>query len=196
MFPASCGLALKEWAVTLRALDQGEQVLLLRKGGIREPGKEFRVLYPEFLLYPTFEHQREELVQPRWRPALRETVAQGESKEHVTFTHFARLHEVIEVSDQEKVDALAPCYLWTTDYAEKRLHWKPRKPLAVVLTRVYRMAEPKTVPILSEYSGCTSWVTLAQQVPIGALIPVLGEVEFLRQVEAVHRTLGLVPTST
>ena len=29
-------IALKEWAVTVRALAEGEQLLTLRKGGIRE----------------------------------------------------------------------------------------------------------------------------------------------------------------
>lgn len=37
------GLALKEWAVAIRALDAGDQILLLRKGGIVEETKDFRV---------------------------------------------------------------------------------------------------------------------------------------------------------
>ena len=45
-------MALKEWAVTVRALAQGQQILLLRKGGIHESGKDFRVIHPQFLLYP------------------------------------------------------------------------------------------------------------------------------------------------
>ena len=32
-------IAFKEWAVTVRALAEGEQLITLRKGGIREPGK-------------------------------------------------------------------------------------------------------------------------------------------------------------
>ena len=31
---------------------------LLRKGGIHEDGKDFRVIHREFLLYPTYEHQK------------------------------------------------------------------------------------------------------------------------------------------
>ena len=62
MLPSRCQIALKEWAVTVQALAQGRQVLLLRKGGIHEEGKDFRVVHPEFLLYPTYEHQREDLL--------------------------------------------------------------------------------------------------------------------------------------
>ena len=35
MVPSDCQIALKEWAVTVSALDKGEQVLLLRKGGYK-----------------------------------------------------------------------------------------------------------------------------------------------------------------
>ena len=36
MLPDHCQIALKEWAVTVQALARGEQILLLRKGGIHE----------------------------------------------------------------------------------------------------------------------------------------------------------------
>ena len=55
-------IAFKEWAVTVRALAEGEQLLTLRKGGIREPDKHFNVEHERFFLYPTFDHQRADLV--------------------------------------------------------------------------------------------------------------------------------------
>jgi hypothetical protein len=36
-------IAFKEWAVTVRALAEGEQLVTLRKGGIREPSKHFKL---------------------------------------------------------------------------------------------------------------------------------------------------------
>ena len=62
LLPAESDLALKEWAVAIRALGSGKQVLILRKGGIHKDDKEFRVVHPEFLLYPTYEHQNAELI--------------------------------------------------------------------------------------------------------------------------------------
>ena len=70
MLPNRCQVALKEWAVTVDALAQGTQILLLRKGGIHEEGKDFRVIHPEFLLYPTYEHQREDLLKAERQPDL------------------------------------------------------------------------------------------------------------------------------
>src|SRR3979409_1042674 len=62
-------IAFKEWAVTVRALAEGEQLLTLRKGGIREPEKHFKLDHERFFLYPTFDHQRTDLVRRSPRPA-------------------------------------------------------------------------------------------------------------------------------
>jgi hypothetical protein len=45
-------IAFKEWAVTVRALAEGEQLVALRKGGIREENKHFEVEHEQFFLYP------------------------------------------------------------------------------------------------------------------------------------------------
>ena len=70
MLPDQCQIALKEWAVTVESLAEGQQILLLRKGGIHEEGKDFKVIHPEFLLYPTYEHQRKDLLKPQHQPGV------------------------------------------------------------------------------------------------------------------------------
>jgi hypothetical protein len=47
-------IAFKEWAVTVRALAEGEQLVTLRKGGVREPDKDFALEHERFFLFPTF----------------------------------------------------------------------------------------------------------------------------------------------
>jgi hypothetical protein len=184
-------IALKEWAVTVKALDRGEQVLLLRKGGISEEGKDFRVLYPEFLLYPTFEHQKEELLKEGYHEDLRQVLSQAQGGETITFSHWAKVEEVIELTEQEGVDALSPHHIWTQDYAQKRLHWKPRHPLSIMLLRLYRLEESRTVPYLPGYGGCKSWVDLSESVTLGHLAPVLTDEEFNDKVGKVKGALGL-----
>ena len=70
-------IAFKEWAVTVRALAEGEQLLTLRKGGIREPDKHFKLDYERFFLYPTFDHQRADLVRESHRPELSRALEEG-----------------------------------------------------------------------------------------------------------------------
>ena len=191
MQPKQCHIALKEWAVTVQALAQGEQILLLRKGGIHESSKDFRVLHPEFLLYPTYEHQKVELLQPAYQPALEALLEQPRDPDKITFTHFARMEEALELLEQDKVDDLEPHYIWTTAYAQSRLRWKPTLPLSVMLLRVYQLEAPVTVPWLPEYGGCTSWVEDLVEVPLGNMEPVMSDEEFRRRVDEIKGSLGL-----
>ena len=47
--------AYKEWAAVVRALLTGEQILDVRKGGIREEGRHFGIRSTRLWLYPTVE---------------------------------------------------------------------------------------------------------------------------------------------
>jgi hypothetical protein len=189
--PGSCQIALKEWAVTVQALAQGRQVLLLRKGGIHEEGKDFRVVHPEFLLYPTYEHQREDLLKPAAQPSLKQLLTEAPKGDTITFSHWAQVTEVVEVSEQEKVDDLSGHHIWTDAYAQSRFHWKPMLPLSIMLLRVYRMERPVTVPWIKEYGGCTSWVDMLPKIELGRLQPALSDQEFQRQVDEIKGSLGL-----
>ncbi|MCZ4491104.1 MAG: hypothetical protein JWP53_33, partial [Conexibacter sp.] len=44
-------IAIKEWAVTVRALAEGEQLVTLRKGGVDEPSRNFSLEHDRFFLY-------------------------------------------------------------------------------------------------------------------------------------------------
>ncbi|MDA0734904.1 MAG: DUF1802 family protein [Chloroflexi bacterium] len=195
MLPDRCQIALKEWAVTVQSLAQGQQILLLRKGGIHEEGKDFRVIHPEFLLYPTYEHQRKDLLKPEHQSTLSQLLSDSPRGETITFTHWAKAEEIVEVSDQEKVNDLSPHHIWADEYAQSRLHWKPMLPLSIMLLRVYRMEQPVTVPYIPEYGGCTSWVEVIPTINLGDLQPVLTDQEFQREVDAIKGSLGLTVTA-
>ena len=88
------------------------------------------------------------------------------------------------VTDRRAVDALSPFYVWTTDYAEKRLAWKRRHPLHVILLRTYRIPRPVTVKVRDEYGGCRSWLELTRDLPFEGT-PVLSDEEFERASEEI-----------
>lgn len=192
--PTTCQLALKEWAVTVKALADGDQILMIRKGGIHEESKDFRVIHPEFLLYPTYLHQREDLLKVSHQPTLRDLLADNPADDDaVTFSHWARVHELVEIDQLDRVASLAPHHIWTDSYAESRLHWKPMVPLTIMLLRVYRMETPTTVPFIPEYGGCKSWVDIIPTVRLGQAEPVIDDTRFVQMVDAVRDSLGLIP---
>jgi hypothetical protein len=154
-------MAFKEWAVIVRALETGEQILDLRKGGLREPGRRFTLESTRVWLYPTSEHQRPELLKPayqRWIDDGATTPNRPGTDIRIDgWADVVGVAELVEPDDLSKIDGK---FIWTTDYAASRLTWKRREPLHVLALRAYRLAEPIVVPWTDAYSGCTSWVDL------------------------------------
>lgn len=189
-------IALKEWAVAIQALREGRQILVMRKGGIVEETRDFQVESRDFYLYPTYEHQKKELIKEAYKDDMDRTL-EGWSPEleTVQLTAFAQVTEDIEIFDQEELDRLAAFHIWTDTFAEERLKWKKKNPLHLLLLRVYELAEPATISIKPEYLGCKSWVEMPDGLSAAAMKPVLEEEAFLEQVQAVKAALGRVPAS-
>src|SRR3954471_13863656 len=190
-------IAFKEWSVTVRALAEGEQLITLRKGGIREDNKHFEIEHDRFFLYPTFDHQQVGMVRESHRPelgrALEEGVwADGEppasaldapggvpQPERVRIRAWAEVAASYLITDPRAIDSLSPYYIWTPDYAEKRLRWKRRHPLHVIVRRTSRTPRPVTFKVRPEYHGCRSWIELYRDLPFEGT-PVLSDDEFER----------------
>jgi hypothetical protein len=151
--------AYKEWATIVHALLSGEQVLDVRKGGLHEDGRHFAVQATRFWLYPTAEHQRAELLEEPYRHWI-DLAPAAPVGEPVQLPGWADVVRVATITEPEQLDAIASKLVWTSDYAESRLHWKKRDPLHVLALRAHRLVEPVTVPWRDEYGGCTSWVEL------------------------------------
>jgi hypothetical protein len=198
-------VALKEWAVTVRALAEGEQLITLRKGGIREENRHFEIEHDRFFLYPTFDHQAEGLVRPSHQPELERALEEGvwtdgeppahalnangevPQPDRVRIRAWAEVAASYLITDPRCVDALTPYHVWTSDYAAKRLHWKRTHPLHVIVLRTYRIPRPVTVKVRDEYGGCHSWVEVQRQLPFEGT-PVLSDDEFERaaaEIEAI-----------
>src|ERR687893_1571798 len=144
---------LKEWAVAVRALERGETALVVRKGGIRE--KAFAVANRRFLLLPGYEHQRPELLKPRYRQLLKE-IPDLTDDGPLRFTSFAEVRGAHEISEPGSLAAIDPYHIWTPEYAESRFRWRPKKPLTVLVLRVYLLPEPVELPYSEAYGGCDS----------------------------------------
>ncbi len=196
-------IAFKEWAVTVRALAEGEQLVTLRKGGIREERKHFEVEHDRFFLYPTFEHQRNDVVRASHQPELRRALEEGvwpdaeppaqaltreggiPQPDRVRIRAWAEVAAHWTVTDPRTVDALSPYYVWTSDYCEKRLQWKRRHPLHVLLLRTYRIPRPVTVKVREDFHGCKSWLEITRDLPFEGT-PVLSDDEFDRAREEIE----------
>jgi hypothetical protein len=182
-------IALREWAVAVKALEQGRQVIVLRKGGISEETKEFKLESQEFYLFPSFEHQRPNLVKPEASEMVSLTQAEANKlADRVRLTSYAKVVEDIEIMDVETLQRLDELHIWTEDYAEERLKWKRTKPLHVLILRVYKLENPLEIPMRESYGGCKSWHGLDDVTPV-RMTPVLDDQEFEQQANAVRNQI-------
>ena len=186
--------ALKEWAVAVKALREGRQVLLVRKGGISEETRHFKIVSERFLLFPTYEHQRRDLLQPPYQAGLDAVLAAPRDPSRIRLDTWAELTDLFEVTESAQVEALAPFYCFSEQYAEERLRWRPRKPLLIMAVRAYRLASPLEIDALPEYGGCKSWLTLPVDVARDDLKPALDDAAYAAQIAAVREALGRVPS--
>jgi hypothetical protein len=184
--------AFKEWAMIVRALLEGEQILDVRKGGLREDGRHFGVQSSQVWLYPTTEHQRPELLKPAYRHSI-ELSAGSPVGEPIMIPGWAEIVGVATLTDHDQLARLDSKLIWTLDYAESRLQWKKRQPLWVLAMRVHRLLEPLEVPWRGEYGGCTSWVDFVDRLPDPEEInsePALSDTAFAARMKGVDAELA------
>jgi len=181
--------ALKEWAVVVKALREGRQCLLLRKGGIIERNDIFEVEAPAFLMFPTYEHQDKAILRPEYHAWLDETVANRPGPDKVTIDTYATVEGVVVVQDLESLKTLEEELIWTHRYLKDRISYRPANPLYALILRAYRLLNPKTIPVLKEYGGCLSWIDLAELVSIEGAIPALSDEEFRQRAKRIEERL-------
>ena len=171
-------IALKEWSIVVEALGSGEQLLLVRKGGIRDPKGAFQLKHREFLMYPTFEHQHEEAIRPEFRERFRRAAALAEPVQQVPLQVYAGVALCAEIRDPEKLQGLERYHIWQPEFFVDRMRYRPQEPTLVVVVRAYRLKEPINLPVKAEYDGCKSWVPLETSFPVEGAEPVMENQRF------------------
>lgn len=178
--------ALKEWAVVLEALAAGETIALLRKGGIRDSGKSFEVKYRQVWLYPTYEHQKLQLLKPEYADKVTPVEADWHCQT-VSIGSCATITDVFMVRERQVVEQLYPYHIWSEQMIEDRLQWRSDRPLSLLLLRVYRLSQTLSIPYYQAYGGCKSWINLVEPIALKGLIPVMDDDTYQQKVAEITK---------
>jgi len=161
-------VALKEWAAVCAALANGQQRLILRKGGIVEdtPDGRFHLVAERFWLYPTYLHQQEQGCKPTANPLLAQALAERPAPGTVRLTHWARVVAVAALTRLDQALALDGWHILTE--ATIRARFAYREPgLTALVVQVHRATTPHTITETAAYAGCRSWVQLSEPLTAG-----------------------------
>jgi hypothetical protein len=184
--------AFKEWAVICKALAEGRQALILRKGGIAENSGEFHLEHSRFWLFPTYLHQNPEGLKPQALPLLEAVEADRPPAGVVRLSHLAEVGGVYHLHDLIAAFKIGDMHLWSEETVRARFEYR-RPGLYVLPVRVYRAAQAFELPDTAYYAGCKSWVELEKELSTEGATPVLDEEAY----RAVRRELDarLQPTA-
>ncbi len=169
--------AFKEWAVICRALAEGRQAIILRKGGIAERGDLFEPEQRRFWLYPTFLHQNAGALVPEARPLLEEVETHRPPEGTLRLSHFAEVEGIYQLHDIVGAMKLAGLHLWSEEAVRQRFFYR-RPGLFVLAVRVYEVTPAHELTETPAYAGCRSWVELEQDLAIEPARPVLSDADF------------------
>lgn len=182
-------MALKEWAAVVEALASGEQLLLLRKGGIHDPRGAFGLQHREFLLYPTYEHEKREAIRTEFHGRFAALLDRRQEPAQISFQVYGGVALALELKDARRLSGLERYHIWTPEFLEQRIRYRPEAPAWLLVIRAYRFPKAVARPALPEYAGCKSWVPLAEPVSLERAEPVLDNRRFRAALEQINSKL-------
>ncbi|HWW60264.1 MAG TPA: DUF1802 family protein [Thermoanaerobaculia bacterium] len=163
-------LALKEWSSVVAALGTGEQVILIRKGGIADPT--FGLEGQRFYLYPTYFHQGE-----------------AEARSSITITLWCEAVRTWSIRDLDLLYRLAPLSVMPRATLDARYRFRPDQALNVIALRTWKLADAVDIAFKDKYAGCLSWISLDDEIDIDGSTPVLTHAQLDAKIESVEARL-------
>jgi len=189
----SLQVALKEWAVVQRALLDGTQTVMLRKGGIIEETGDFDLRAEQFLIQPTYAHETERVgdIRPEYASILAGEEARKADPAIVRFEVACVVADVIRVDHPDRLIGLGAEHIWSEKFLRGRFDWEPYKPIFVIVARAYALPTPVEISWQPQYGGCKSWSELAEPVStVGATAAIADGREFEHRLGRIRAALG------
>ncbi|HEY3854119.1 MAG TPA: DUF1802 family protein [Verrucomicrobiae bacterium] len=187
--------AFKEWVVVVDALMRGEQIVIFRKGGLREGRGGFQIEHSRFWLFPTLFHQQRDQVIPAAQARFDELAPHFPSPNVLRLEAFAEVVAWRQLDDLESARRLKGQHIWRDEVIAERFDWGRSKQIHAMAVRVFRLGKPVELPMLQSYGGCKSWIELEFAPDTTDARPVLDDATFFVKLKAFQDALGPAQTA-
>lgn len=182
--------ALKEWAVLVDAMERGDIIAMVRKGGIREQRAGFSVRHERFVMYPTYFHEKAHELAPMFRDELASAERLRPVDGGIRIAQVANVIGVWTVTDLERLRAIEGEHGLAWGAVESRFNYRDRPVVEVVAVQISTLPSPVVVPELRRYQGCVSWVELEASINVSDAVPVLSVDVLEERLARIKRALG------
>ncbi|GDY19747.1 hypothetical protein LBMAG56_10920 [Verrucomicrobiota bacterium] len=188
-------IAFKEWAVVVDALGRGDQIVILRKGGISEGAGGFQVEHPQFLLFPTLYHQQREHVAAAAQARYDVIAPDLPGPETLRLDFFGVVVAWRRLDSLAAAERLRGQHIWRDAVIAERFEWGRNRNIFALAVRIHRLPQRLEWPMRPEFGGCKSWVELTPGVDVTGALPVLDDAAFTVKLAAFHAALELETTA-
>lgn len=188
-------IAFKEWAIVVDALGRGEQIVILRKGGISEGPGGFQVEHPQFLLFPTLYHQQREQVLPAAQTRYDEIVPSLPPPEILRIEYWGQIVAWRQLGSLAAAERLRGQHIWRDSVVAERFEWGRQKNIFALAVRIHRLPNRLELPMRPEFGGCKSWVEITPEVDPGGSVPVLDDATFAKRLALFGAALADPPAT-
>ena len=171
-------IAFKEWAIVVDALGRGDQIIVLRKGGLSEGPGGFQVEHPQFLFFPTLFHQQRKSVLSAAQSRFDRIAPYFPPASRLRLEFFANVVSWQSLDSLAAAERLRGQHIWREEVIAERFDWGKSKNIFAIACRVHRLRSPVELPMLGGYDGCKSWVELERDIATDSGTPVLGDQSF------------------
>jgi hypothetical protein len=168
----------KEWSAVCLALGAGRQSILMRRGGIHEPGNAFQPDHAWFLLVPTHWHQTADAIAEKDAHFWRASQSSDRNDEHFAVTHAAKLIEILPIHDSGALHRLVDEHIWTEEVIRERYERNDLNGLFAMVIRVFALSSTVRWTIRPADRGCKSWIERETGPSTAGLVPVLDDDSF------------------
>lgn len=180
--------AFKEWAVVVEAIGHGNQIVIMRKGGIDEGEHGFEIKHRKFWLFPTQFHQQRDMVVAYAAKAWPGKATKADH-EKVAIQYACEVVTHIELNAIEQIARLRGQHIWKDEVLIKRMTSGDRNCLHALLVRTFSLPRPLTIPMHEAYSGCKSWIQLQSPPKVDLLQPILDDEAFKQKIHAFEQSI-------
>jgi hypothetical protein len=184
--------AFKEWGIVVDALLRGEQIVIFRKGGLREGPGGFQIEYPQFWLFPTLFHQQRDEVIPSAQARFDELAPDFPAPGVLRLEAFAQVVAWRQLDQLAAARRLQGQHIWREEVIAGRFDWGRSKQIHALAVRLFRLPRPVELPMRPSYGGCRSWIELEEEVGVTDARPALDDAAFSGKLEEFQNALGLV----